>query len=535
MVGSASADGIIQLDNSRDTVIASLMVNAVDHSLQVTDVMNDNVGAVNKDATSQGVNVVLIDAHLQDSGILIQAVKPGAQIFLYDSSHDSVHDVLFSVANWSEASGSKIDSLSILSHGIGGAFELGNQWISNTTLDQNAADWQHLGRSLVEGANIDLFGCDVAGPESDGQLLLNRIGTLAGADVFASTNLTGRMGDWQLEAASVGDMDELNAGVAGPFDYATLGKYNWTLTAPVITTTPASLAYTENNAAKVIDSGLTITGGATNDIGATVKISNNYVIGQDILAFTDQLGITGSWDAATGMLTLSGTTTRGNYETALRSVTYINASDAPSTLTRTVAFEVTTEGSNETGSGTRNITVTSVNDAPVLSGANDFTTITEDQTTNTGDLVSTLIAGKVTDVDTGAVQRDRRHGPGQQHGHVAVFRSTTASTWNGVGTVSSSTSALLLRSTDKLRFVPNGQNATTALGHLPCLGPDQRDGGKQGRRQHNRRDHGLQHGHGHVEHHRQQRQRRAGALGSQRLHHDYRGSDDQHRRIWSRR
>ena len=47
--------------------------------------------------------------------------------------------------------------------------------------------------------------------------------------------------------------------------------------------------------------------------------------------------------------------------------------------------------------------MTSVNDAPVLSGANNFTPISEDQTANSGDLVSTLISGKVSDVDSGAV------------------------------------------------------------------------------------------------------------------------------------
>src|SRR5439155_1052026 len=56
-----------------------------------------------------------------------------------------------------------------------------------------------------------------------------------------------------------------------------------------------------------------------------------------------------------------------------------------------------------TATATSSITVTAVNDAPVLSGANNFTTITEDQTGNSGDLVSTLIAGQVSDVDSGAV------------------------------------------------------------------------------------------------------------------------------------
>src|SRR5207237_1354261 len=50
-----------------------------------------------------------------------------------------------------------------------------------------------------------------------------------------------------------------------------------------------------------------------------------------------------------------------------------------------------------TASATATVTATSVNDAPVLAGANNFTTITEDQIANSGDLVSTLISGTVTD------------------------------------------------------------------------------------------------------------------------------------------
>src|SRR5437660_1527149 len=57
-----------------------------------------------------------------------------------------------------------------------------------------------------------------------------------------------------------------------------------------------------------------------------------------------------------------------------------------------------------TATATASIMVTSVNDAPVLAGSNNFTTITEDQFGNSGDLISTLIAGQVSDVDSGAVQ-----------------------------------------------------------------------------------------------------------------------------------
>ncbi|WP_345531602.1 DUF4347 domain-containing protein, partial [Viridibacterium curvum] len=124
--------------------------------------------------------------------------------------------------------------------------------------------------------------------------------------------------------------------------------------APVVTTTGTTLSYTENAAATVIDSALTITDAdTTNMTGATITISSNYSSSQDVLAFTNQLGITGSWNATTGVLTLSGTTTVANYQTALRSITYQNTSDNPSTSTRTVTFTVN-DGST-TGSNTRNI------------------------------------------------------------------------------------------------------------------------------------------------------------------------------------
>ena len=101
-----------------------------------------------------------------------------------------------------------------------------------------------------------------------------------------------------------------------------------------------------------------------------------------------------------------------------------------------------------------------VNDAPVLSGANNFTTITEDQTTNTGNLVSTLISGRVTDVDTGAVNGIAVTSLSSSTG-TWQYSTNGGSTWTAVGTVSN-TSALLLRSTDRLRFVPDGLNGTTA-------------------------------------------------------------------------
>ena len=50
-----------------------------------------------------------------------------------------------------------------------------------------------------------------------------------------------------------------------------------------------------------------------------------------MLAFTNQLGITGSYDSMSGVLTLSGSSSVANYQTALRSVPGHRRSDHATT------------------------------------------------------------------------------------------------------------------------------------------------------------------------------------------------------------
>ncbi len=135
---------------------------------------------------------------------------------------------------------------------------------------------------------------------------------------------------------------------------------------PVVTTSGGSLAYTEGNPATAIDPALTVSDSSINVLaGATVTISGNYASGQDVLGFTSQNGITGSWNAATGVLTLSGSSSVANYQTALESVTYRNTSANPSTLTRTISFTAT-DGATPSAAATRTIQVTAVDNAPVV-------------------------------------------------------------------------------------------------------------------------------------------------------------------------
>ena len=110
-----------------------------------------------------------------------------------------------------------------------------------------------------------------------------------------------------------------------------------------------------------------------------------------------------------------------------------------------------------TATDTASITVTAVNDAPVLdnSGTPTLTTITENDTSNGGDLVSAFVGASITDVDTGALEGIAITGLVSGNG---TWQYDSGGGWTAVGAVADN-SALLLRATDSLRFVPDGLNA----------------------------------------------------------------------------
>ena len=164
--------------------------------------------------------------------------------------------------------------------------------------------------------------------------------------------------------------------------------------APVVTTTNSSLAYIENDSAKTIDAGVTVTdanvGGSIT--GATVAITVNFAGAQDVLALSGiHMGIS-ALPQIGNTLSLTGTATPAAYETALRAVTYFNTSEGPSTLTRTVTFTVT-DDTVLSGSDTRDVTVAAANDLP---------NAVDDTGTTNEDTPLTVLAPGVLDNDTDA-------------------------------------------------------------------------------------------------------------------------------------
>ena len=145
---------------------------------------------------------------------------------------------------------------------------------------------------------------------------------------------------------------------------------------PVVAATAASMAYTEN-ATVALDPGVLVTDtDSANLVSATVTMTTNYVNGQDTLAFVNQNGIVGTWTAGTGALALTGSSTVASYQAALRSITYNNNSDNPTTATRTVTF-VANDGILDSSTASRTVTVAAVSDAPVMTASGSSLAYTE--------------------------------------------------------------------------------------------------------------------------------------------------------------
>lgn len=178
--------------------------------------------------------------------------------------------------------------------------------------------------------------------------------------------------------------------------------------APTVSLSTTSISYSENDGPVLLDPSLQLSDDTNDDIiKAEIIITDNYLQGIDILSFTSQFGITGTFDVANGLLRLEGAATLGQYETALRSVTYENTSEDPQILTRTVELYVTDFDATDPQLGglpvaALTIDITPINDPPILMSNGSRVTFTEG-----GDPVIVNEIIQVVDVDspdmTGAV------------------------------------------------------------------------------------------------------------------------------------
>ena len=144
-------------------------------------------------------SLVFIDSAVVNPQMLSAAASPQIEIVMLNSARDGIAQISKELAHHDNVS-----SIHVVSHGQPGSLQLGTTQLSLN----NLANYDNLLRgwsdALTDTADILLYGCDVA-TEDSGQAFIQELSSLTGADVAASTNLTGSNalgGDWNLEAAT---------------------------------------------------------------------------------------------------------------------------------------------------------------------------------------------------------------------------------------------------------------------------------------------------------------------------------------------
>lgn len=140
-------------------------------------------------------NLVVIDSNIVGYEELVSGTLPDTEILILDSNRDGIAQITEALSNYEEVS-----SIQIFSHGDRGSIQLGNTELSSASLQQYQDELMDWGKVLSDDGDILIHGCNVAGGE--GANFVNRLSEITGADIAASTDLTGSSalgGDWDLE------------------------------------------------------------------------------------------------------------------------------------------------------------------------------------------------------------------------------------------------------------------------------------------------------------------------------------------------
>jgi hypothetical protein len=138
-------------------------------------------------------SVLFIDASVANADALAAGVADDVLIVKLASWRDGVEQIATVLRNYDG-----LDSIQIVSHGAAGQLQLGNTVLDSAHLEQYQAAVREWGAALSADGDLLLFGCDVAAGVS-GQSFVDALAFVSGADVAASTDLTGLHGDWDLE------------------------------------------------------------------------------------------------------------------------------------------------------------------------------------------------------------------------------------------------------------------------------------------------------------------------------------------------
>lgn len=326
--------------------------------------------------------IVFVDPEVTHYQSLLVDLDSDTAVYVLDPVQDAVQQMTQTLLQYRG-----ISSLHILSHGASGSLQLGTTGLNLGNLSTYASELQAWAQALTADADILLYGCNVALGEA-GLTFVQQLAQLTGADIAASTDLTGNQemgGNWELEVATGAIATSLVLGAAARSMYGAL------LASPVITLPGGAIAYTENAPPVLLDSNATVT-----DADNPANFNNgtlivNFIEGglaSDRLAIrhqgngAGQIGLDGRIINFGGIqigtfmggisheslvISLNSAATPTAVEALLRNLTYDSVSHTlPASGSRTIAI-ILNDGTGEISSPvTKTVNVTGVNDAPFI-------------------------------------------------------------------------------------------------------------------------------------------------------------------------
>ena len=178
-------------------------------------------------ANPQATDLIFIDPRVAGWDILAAGATGNAQVILINPAQDAIPQISAALAGRSG-----VTALNLVAYGSAGALDLGATPINAASIAAEATAVAGWASHLAAGANLNLWGCDVA--QGDGAALLAELNSLTGADVAASTTLVGNAdfgGSWTLNTAT-GALD-----AALPFTVAAQAAFTNVLDPNNLTTT----------------------------------------------------------------------------------------------------------------------------------------------------------------------------------------------------------------------------------------------------------------------------------------------------------
>ena len=165
--------------------------------LSTDDIANELLSPESTVVGSTASALYVVDRAVADYEELIEslALTENDELLLLDSESGLI-DISFALM---EHQG--VSELHLFTHSEASGLRLGGEYLDFDSANESADLFQHWADALAADADILLYGCNLAATD-DGIAFVDLLSQLSGADVAASTNLTGNHeldADWELE------------------------------------------------------------------------------------------------------------------------------------------------------------------------------------------------------------------------------------------------------------------------------------------------------------------------------------------------